>query len=108
MALRLTTTDKGGESVWFWCLGCATHHRFVIKLGEGESGPCWSFDGDLEKPTFSPSLRCNPNLTPEHKAAGGHRCHLFLRAGMVEYLADCTHEYAGVTMSVDDPRFGEA
>ena len=90
-----------GESYWFWCVGCDTNHRFVTKNPEGGSGPCWTVDGNMDKPTFSPSLLCNRDLTPEHKAAGGHRCHLFLRAGMLQYLNDCTHDLSGKTVPVE-------
>ncbi len=94
-----------GESYWFWCPGCDTNHRFVVKLAEGDPGPLWSFDGNLEAPTFSPSLLCNSDATPEDVALGVHRCHLYLKAGMVQYLGDCTHEYAGKTIPVQEDQW---
>jgi len=97
---KILGEGKPGESFWFWCPGCKTNHRFVTKLAEGETGPCWSFDGNLEAPTFSPSLLYNRD--GGDPAKGVHRCHLFLRKGMVEYLPDCTHEYAGKTIPVQD------
>ena len=108
MSVRRYTTSsnveggEAGESYWFWCPGCKTNHRYVIKLPTGETGPCWTFDGNLEAPTFSPSLLCNRNATPEDVKLGVHRCHLFLRKGMVEYLSDCTHELAGKTIPVQE------
>jgi hypothetical protein len=104
MGVKFSKTACGQESYWFWCEPCNTHHRFVTKSGANE-GPVWTFDGNLESPTFSPSLLCNKDLTPEHKAAGGHRCHLFLRKGMVQYLGDCTHDHAGKTVPVQPPCF---
>ena len=105
--MQRTTTKAGGESWWFWCGGCETHHRYVTKLGEGETGPCWTFDGNEASPTFSPSLLVNGRGRPEdlfpHTTA--HRCHLFLRAGMVQYLSDCTHHLAGQTIPVEPPCF---
>lgn len=102
-ALQRTTSQTGGVSYWFWCSGCDTHHRFVTSLGKGETGPVWSFDGNEDSPTFSPSLLCNrDNAEPE---VGVHRCHLFLRNGVVEYLSDCTHELAGHKVPVESPRF---
>jgi hypothetical protein len=108
---RFTTqsNEEGGEpgeSYWFWCPGCDTNHRFVTKLPTGETGPVWSFDGNLEKPTFSPSLDCNRGHADP--ARGVHRCHLFLKAGMVQYLGDCTHEYAGKTIPVQDDEWESA
>lgn len=110
MSVKLTRTKGGQESYWFWCAGCDTHHRFVTKAGtgEGEAGqPVWQFDGNTERPTFSPSLLCNGNMKPEdlHPNTTSHRCHLFLRAGMVQYLNDCTHSLAGKTIPVEPPCF---
>jgi len=104
MGVKLSKTIDGQESMWFWCVPCNTHHRFITKRGVDEV-PVWDFDGNLESPTFSPSLLCNgrakaEDLFPHTKS---HRCHLFLRAGMVEYLSDCTHEAAGTTVPVQDP-----
>lgn len=53
----------------------------------------WQFDGDYERPTFSPSM-----LAHGHKA----RCHSFVRNGRIEYLSDCTHAYAGQTIGLPD------
>ncbi len=57
----------------------------------------WEFNGDLERPTFSPSLLRN----------GGSRstCHSFVRDGRIEFLGDCTHALAGKT--VDLPELDE-
>ena len=94
-------SGEPGESFWFWCPGCKTNHRFVTKLPTGETGPTWTFNGDLEKPTFAPSLLCNGRTTPDPER-GVHRCHLFLQEGMVHYLGDCTHELAGQTIPVQE------
>lgn len=37
-----------GKTVMFWCPGCNRAHS--IKIG------VWQFNGDVEKPTFSPSV----------------------------------------------------
>lgn len=29
------------------------------------------------------------------------RCHLFIRAGQIEFLGDCTHEFAGKTVPME-------
>ncbi len=120
-AVRITEKgERQGERFWFWCSGCETHHAFTTKLASGETGPCWQFDGNETSPTFSPSLLCNPKIRkvcdcPDseecvrddhaYPAYGHHRCHLFLRAGMVQYLGDCTHKLKGQTVPVESPRF---
>ena len=52
------------------------------------NGPGWHWNGDRQKPTFSPSI-----LDP---GGGGRvRNHVFVRNGIIEYLSDCRHELAG-------------
>ncbi len=106
MALQLTKSAKGGESVWFWCNGCDTHHRYQTKRDDGVTdGPLWKFNGDLDNPTFSPSLRCNGSPGVADPERGVHLCHLYLRNGQVQYLNDCTHALAGMTVPVEAPKF---
>lgn len=58
----------------------------------------WTFDGNTERPTFSPSMLAHPNeLHP--------RCHSFVRGGRIEYLTDSEHAMAGTT--VDLPNWEE-
>ena len=111
--LRLTTDEYGGQSVWFWCDGCDTHHSYQIKNADPAKvpdtvadrwrkmytqGPLWTFNGDLKKPTFKPSLLCNGSTPVEEvRKRGAHRCHIFVTDGMVQYLSDCTHHLAGKT-----------
>lgn len=52
------------------------------------NGPGWYWNGDKVKPTFLPSIL--------DASGGGHaRNHVFVRDGIIEYLADCRHELAG-------------
>lgn len=53
----------------------------------------WQFNGDVTCPTFSPSL-----LTTGR--SDGLRNHCFIRNGMVEFLPDCSHAYAGKTIEL--------
>ena len=56
----------------------------------------WTFNGDMVKPTVSPSLLLHPGK--EHP-----RCHLFIRDGYLQYLNDCGHELAGKTVKMIPP-----
>ena len=47
----------------------------------------WTFDGNLEAPTFSPSFK--------HTWQNGRVCHYILTAGMLNYCGDSTHALAG-------------
>jgi hypothetical protein len=93
-----------------YCTACKTHHAF----GEG-----WSFNGDFEYPTFQPSMLvrsghyipghedpcwCTYNAAhPDNHAPFECKvCHSFVTDGKIQYLSDCTHEYAGQTLELQD------
>lgn len=62
----------------------------------------WHFDGNLESPTFVPSLL---NTCDKHPDPKQRRCHLNLVAGRIYFLADCSHDLAG--QIVDLPAWPE-
>lgn len=82
---------EGVDTYLFWCPGCEEAHIFTVRTDGGR--PAWSFDGNMQSPTFSPSL-----LYPDKKPL----CHLFLRDGRIEFLGDCGHALAGKTVPLPD------
>jgi len=78
------------EGYSFYCPGCKHLHVFYTKHPKGVQ---WSFNGDFEKPTFSPSLRNRSNAPGMPQV-----CHLFVRDGMIEFCNDSDHELAGKTV----------
>lgn len=102
MKIHKTNDDK----YLFYCEGC-----------EGVHGVdnTWTFNGDYEKPTFSPSILvkstkltetgladyeewCNagyPNRNGKPLDNVPTVCHSFVTDGKIQYLSDCTHELAG-------------
>jgi hypothetical protein len=82
--------DPDGVTFVFWCPGCEGHHTFST---ERSRRPVWTFNGNLERPTFSPSL-LYPDKTP--------RCHLFLTDGRLQFLSDCGHKLAGQTVDLPE------
>jgi hypothetical protein len=67
-----------------------------------ETSPHWSFNGDLAKPVFGPSILSRYD-TPEKK----HVCHSFVGCngaapGQIIFLGDCTHALAGQTVELPD------
>lgn len=94
--LRRTTTGY-----MHWCPGCGSHHVFYTDAPL-KNGARWTFDGNTDRPTFSPSML---SWTDEVVDEDGDtwpatRCHYFLKAGKIQYLADCTHELAGTTIDL--------
>ena len=76
----------------FWCPGCKSYHGVWVSR-PNYLGAQWRFNGDMQRPTFTPSL---------HIGAGtASVCHSFVRDGRIEYLPDCTHELSGKTVTLD-------
>lgn len=102
-----------GNGLTFWCPGCDTVH--VINHG----GNGWAWNGNAEKPTFSPSVlvtsghyspgergACWCTYNAEHPDAPApfkcQRCHSFVRDGQIQFLTDSTHHLAGQTVPLAD------
>ena len=83
------------------CPACGFEHNFRVDLeGHGKwKDNVWTFDGNYDAPTFSPSMLSNQSqIQKEHPV-----CHSFVRNGEWQYLGDCTHEMAGQTVPMIPP-----
>lgn len=65
-----------------WCPGCERLHTLPKS---------WGFDGNLARPTFSPSFLQMPS--PVQK-----RCHYNVVSGQLVFHGDSDHAYAGRTV----------
>lgn len=63
----------------------------IILKGTRAGTGCWSWNGDTEKPTVKPSILSDN---------GEVRCHTWINDGKVQFLDDCTHEFAGQTLDL--------
>ena len=96
---------NGYELYYFYCEGCEDNHSYRTAVPEGLNGVTWNFNGNLEKPTFTPSFLRNGHESIEKlKARGSNRCHLFVTNGIVEYCSDCSHSLAGQKRPLQAPR----
>lgn len=112
---------KAGYS--YWCQGCQSAHS-VVTEGPG----AWSFNGDLLKPVFTPSvlttreffspagLERRRAFAEQHGRAPTREevpydakdvCHTFVgcngaQPGQVIFLGDCTHALAGQVLPLPD------
>lgn len=112
---RLSTYLRSaeGDRMMFWCPGCKTHH--CIKYGTDG----WGWNGDVNKPTFHPSVLVRSGHYASHHKPGdscwcSHNkeypeqklrftcnvCHSFIRDGKIMFLNDCTHALAGKTIDM--------
>lgn len=106
------TTD--GRFVFF-CPGCQCGHG-IKTYGPG---PQWTFNGDVEKPTLSPSILVRSQRYPSGGAFPNDDeytrvikegsiemtktiCHSFVKEGNIQFLDDCTHALKGQTVPLED------
>lgn len=104
--LRKARDDKGGEYLTYYCQGCKDAHQVKVVAG-GYTGPCWRWNGNVDSPTFEPSVLvtygANPDADEEFKEWRTKRtCHTFIKNGQVQFLSDCTHEFAGQTLALPE------
>jgi hypothetical protein len=96
------TVDSEGREYGYRinCPGCvaaglADDH--VLHTGTGPR-PRWTFNGDAERPTFSPSLL----VTYGRGDLPPLVCHSFITDGRIQFLSDCTHPLVGQTVDLPD------
>lgn len=116
MSQKLETYTGGHGGVSFFCPGCG--YRHYVTTGEGAPAR-WSWNGDLEKPTLTPSVLVRSgHYVPGSEAEDcwctfeertGREphfkcgvCHSFVTDGRIQYLGDCTHHLAGQTIDLPD------
>ncbi|KAA3526137.1 ammonia monooxygenase [Agrobacterium vitis] len=102
----------------FYCPGCHETHQIKVNAaalrGDVIGGPSWSFNGNVDLPTFRPSILVNwsvPSDVPEEfddeNKDQKRVCHSFVTDGRIEFLGDCTHSLAGQTVDLPDWSDGE-
>jgi hypothetical protein len=91
-------------AVAHWCPGCSEMHVIHVDAPNA-SGARWTWDGNIEKPTFQPSIniRINPPDHPHYQPqAMTSICHYFLHGGNLQFLGDCTYHLKGRTVPLPD------
>lgn len=81
----------------FQCPGCKRRHM-VFTTNEGYQHGVWKWNGDVERPTITPSLLVN--APGRFHVSDIPTCHSFITDGMIHFLEDSTHELAGKTVEL--------
>ncbi|ANZ49188.1 putative ammonia monooxygenase [Erwinia phage Machina] len=115
--MRVKRTSDGKLS--FLCPGCGVRHTASVS---SSGGPQWSWNGDVDRPTLTPSVLVrsghyvpghdksgcwctyyadHPDEDPEDSFKCGV-CHSFVTDGNIQFLNDCTHALAGKTVPLPE------
>ena len=81
--------NAGDGLLLHYCPGCKSLHLIAV-YEPFPNGAQWTFDGNAESPTFSPSI----NMVGV--------CHYFIRSGKIEFCGDSKHHLAGQTVDLPD------
>lgn len=68
----------------------------VMIGGRREGTPNWTWNGSVEFPTVKPSILSRGG----NENAREMICHSFINDGKIQFLSDCTHEFAGQTLDL--------
>lgn len=94
--------DCGRGMYSFYCPGC-DHDHVYFTIQEETDSPIWNFNGDVNNPSFTPSLLnrwgkdVNPDweepteAPPDKPGSWSGRCHLYVTNGVIDYCGDCSH-----------------
>lgn len=92
---------RNAEYGWiFLCPGCGVAHHIQTRARTEDPEECiWWFNGDVNKPTFTPSILGTWQEGPVDKPVNGI-CHYNLTDGKIQYHTDCTHHLVGKTVDL--------
>ena len=86
---KLGIVERDGKTVGYLVRSPATGTMVDFEVGR------WVFNGDMDAPTFTPSMVVPGDRETPHE-------HFFVRDGKIEYLQDCDHPMAGMTVDMVD------
>jgi len=97
------TSDLG---LIYYCPGCLKKHIVHV---DSTKQPCWGWNGDIIKPTFTPSVlvRHTPTYTVKELEQLGQEkltkdivYHSYIKDGKIQYLTDTNHYLSGKTVDM--------
>lgn len=104
--------DQTGRHIGYTliCPGCGGRHALQVTA---PSGPNWGFNGDVDRPTFTPSLMVQGTHWPTdeelNRLKAGEKveprrwvCHSYITDGSIQFLPDSTHSLAGQTVPLPE------
>lgn len=108
-AILRSVKSSHGDAVAFWCPGCDGCHVIYVGRPEGSGKPCWGYNGDPARPTFTPSIlvttgrKVDPAYVPDPDFPDPPECcHSFVTDGQIQFCGDSTHALAGQTVPLPE------
>jgi hypothetical protein len=114
------TFDNDGDGITFYCPGCDSAHRIIVSNPSKRTNG-WTYNGNADKPTFSPSVLVNSTKATKRGeeqydawvSAGYPKpapdldrmatvCHSFVTDGRIQFLDDCTHHLKSQTVDLPE------
>lgn len=87
--------------VSFLCEGCK--HDHVVPVTGSKA---WGFNSNVDSPTITPSILNTTGSFAQPGFDDGDipptRCHIFVRDGQIQFLADCTHDMKNRTIDLPE------
>lgn len=118
--VKVRKLEKG--SITFSCPGCNEEHTITVDGSSLRAN--WSYNGNPESPTFTPSVLVRTGHYVKNHKDGDPCwctrrtesdddwpfkctiCHSFVTDGRIQFLSDCSHDLAGQTvylLDIEDP-----
>jgi hypothetical protein len=86
---KITVDGKTHYSIK--CPACKVRHVLNDK---------WDFNGDYNKPTFTPSLDYTGGRYNRDESYTKLHCHSYIKDGKIQFLNDCSHDMKGQTVDL--------
>lgn len=93
MKFKASTDVRVGSGIpdfMFYCNGCRCDHGVWTTSKNPKTQGIWQFNGDLDKPTVTPSLKIEMPYGDTLSI-----CHSIITGGFINYCNDSTHHLAG-------------
>ena len=88
--MKLLKGEHQGDYI-FECAGCKCGH-LVTTERKNERGAQWRFNGNMDEPTFHPSIHI---YTEGFNGEKQTVCHCIITSGFIQFLNDCAHDHKG-------------
>lgn len=88
-----------------WCPGCGEPHAIYTASPNAYGGLVWSFNGDVDRPVFNPSVKITGKQTV--KDAQGNWTGEWVRDANGKPIDSCCHYFIAIDSDQNSPTFGQ-